>query len=213
MFPLNTLMRRFIKRGRLRIIDCDGKVQEFGEPDAPLDVAIALRDPDTARRISLHPALSIGEAFMDGALTIEEGTLLDFLRLLILNNRRWTESRPGKVYYGAEDFFRLPQVFNPPGRSSRNVKHHYDLSSALFSTFLDTDRQYSCAYYRSDDDDLETAQLRQEAAYRRQAGHPSGTARTGYRFGLGRAWRSISQALSRARDRADAVRRAVPVSQ
>jgi cyclopropane-fatty-acyl-phospholipid synthase len=162
MFPLNILMKRFIKRGRLRIIDCDGTAQEFGDPDVPLDAAIALRDPDTARRISLHPALSIGEAFMDGALTIEEGTLLDFLRLLILNNRRWTESRLGKVYYSTEGLFRLPQVFNPPGRSSRNVRHHYDLSSALFETFLDTDQQYSCAYFRSDADDLETAQLRKK---------------------------------------------------
>ena len=53
----------------------------------------------------------------------------------------------------------MPAVLNPVPRSRRNVKHHYDLSDELFSLFLDADRQYSCAYYRSDDDDLETAQL------------------------------------------------------
>jgi cyclopropane-fatty-acyl-phospholipid synthase len=50
-------------------------------------------------------------------------------------------------------------VFNRAARSRDNVKHHYDLSGELFSLFLDADRQYSCAYYRDEDDDLDAAQL------------------------------------------------------
>ncbi|MGF1620737.1 MAG: class I SAM-dependent methyltransferase [Rhodomicrobiaceae bacterium] len=159
MFPLDAIFRRFVWRGRLRVTNYDGSVHEFGEPDAPLDSAITLHNPDTAWRISIHPALKIGEAYTDGALTIEHGTLLDLLRLLILNNRRWNESLSGKIYYRAEDIIRLPSVLNWASRSRRNVKHHYDLSEELFTLFLDSDRQYSCAYFRSDDADLETAQL------------------------------------------------------
>ncbi len=159
MFPLDIVFKRFVRQGRLKVTDFDGKVAEFGEPDAPLDAAISLRDPDTAWRIAINPALYIGEAFTDGTLYIEEGTLLSFLRLMLLNNRRWNESFLGQAFYRAEDVVRLPSVFNPVSRSRKNVKHHYDLSDELFSLFLDTDRQYSCAYFRSDDDDIENAQL------------------------------------------------------
>jgi cyclopropane-fatty-acyl-phospholipid synthase len=159
MFPLNAVLRRFVRHGRLKVTDCDGKAHEFGDPDAPLDAAIALRDPDTAWRIAVNGALNIGEAYTDGALVIEEGTLLDFLRLLLINTRRWNGTRLGKLYYKAEDILRLPAVFNPAGRSRANVKHHYDLSDELFSLFLDTDRQYSCAYYPTGREDLDIAQI------------------------------------------------------
>jgi cyclopropane-fatty-acyl-phospholipid synthase len=159
MFPLNLVLRHYIKDGHLGVIDCDGEAYEFGDTQAPIDAAISLRDPDTAWKIARHPSLNIGEAYTDGALTIEQGTLLDFLRLLLLNTRRWNESFLGQLYYRAEDVLRLPAVFNPIARSRKNVKHHYDLSDELFSLFLDADRQYSCAYFHSEQDDIEQAQL------------------------------------------------------
>ncbi|NJM35106.1 MAG: class I SAM-dependent methyltransferase [Rhodomicrobium sp.] len=159
MFPLNAVLKRFVRQGRLKVTDCDGKAYEFGDPDAPLDAAIALRDPDTAWRIAVNGALNIGEAYTDGTLVIEEGSLLDFLRLLLLNSRRWNDTRLGQFYYRAEDILRLPAVFNPARRSRANVKHHYDLSDELFSLFLDKDRQYSCAYYQTGREDIDSAQL------------------------------------------------------
>lgn len=159
MFPLSTVLKRLVKEGHLKVTNYDGKSYCFGDLDAPLEAAITLRDPDTAFKIALYPALNIGEAYTNGTLTIEQGTLLDFLRLLLVNNRRWNRSFWGRVHNRLEDAFRLPAVFNPVSRSSRNVKHHYDLSEELFSLFLDSDRQYSCAYFRSQDDDIEQAQL------------------------------------------------------
>jgi cyclopropane-fatty-acyl-phospholipid synthase len=52
--------------------------------------------------------------------------------------------------------------YNPIPRSRRNVAHHYDLSRELYETFLDADRQYSCAYFTKPGQDLETAQLRKK---------------------------------------------------
>jgi len=43
------------------------------------------------------------------------------------------------------------------------VAHHYDLSDALFDSFLDPWRQYSCGYFHSEEDTLETAQVRKLA--------------------------------------------------
>jgi cyclopropane-fatty-acyl-phospholipid synthase len=49
--------------------------------------------------------------------------------------------------------------FNPAGRARRNVAHHYDLNSELYSLFLDEDWQYSCAYFPTGDETLEAAQV------------------------------------------------------
>jgi cyclopropane-fatty-acyl-phospholipid synthase len=48
--------------------------------------------------------------------------------------------------------------FNPASRSQRNVAHHYDIDGAIYDLFLDSDRQYSCAYF-TEGADLEEAQL------------------------------------------------------
>jgi cyclopropane-fatty-acyl-phospholipid synthase len=53
---------------------------------------------------------------------------------------------------------RLAQ-FNPRMRSRRNVAHHYDLDSRLYSLFLDADRQYSCAYFEHPGQSFDDAQL------------------------------------------------------
>lgn len=159
MFPLGRLFTGLIKRGRLRVKDFDGHLYEFGDQAAPLDAAIRLRDPSTAWRIARNPALNVGETYVDGSLTIETGTLLGFLNLLLVNSQAWNDSLTGRLYYRLENLCRTPSVLNRARQSRRNVKYHYDLSDELFSLFLDADRQYSCAYYRSDDDDLDTAQL------------------------------------------------------
>ena len=39
-----------------------------------------------------------------------------------------------------------------------NVAHHYDLSDGLYDLFLDPKKQYSCAYFKNENDTLETAQ-------------------------------------------------------
>ncbi len=38
------------------------------------------------------------------------------------------------------------------------IEYHYDVSNEFFSLFLDRDMVYSCAYYRHENDSLETAQ-------------------------------------------------------
>ena len=36
-----------------------------------------------------------------------------------------------------------------------NVSHHYDLSDDLYDLFLDPKRQYSCGYFKNENDSLE----------------------------------------------------------
>ncbi|PHT85567.1 hypothetical protein T459_07673 [Capsicum annuum] len=45
-------------------------------------------------------------------------------------------------------------------QARRNISRHYDLSNELFSLFLDETMTYSCAIFKSEDEDLKDAQLR-----------------------------------------------------
>jgi cyclopropane-fatty-acyl-phospholipid synthase len=150
-------LNKIVKIGALRIIDANGKTHEIVGSDGP---KCTVRLHDRALHFSLlaDPFLKVGESYMDGTLTIEEGTLGDLLDFLCLSA------------HASEDmlFFRLSewlgrrmrwlQQRNPVARAKKNVAHHYDLSSTLYDLFLDADRQYSCAYFLRDDDSLETAQ-------------------------------------------------------
>ena len=125
----------------------------------------------TQRRLVLNPSLAAGEAYMDGTLTVEDGTLYDFL-----DSHRAQHDQPlraalltGSLNGLGAASARLLRQFNPVGRAQRNVAHHYDLSGELYDLFLDADRQYSCAYFADADETPGGGPGRQEAPHRRQA--------------------------------------------
>jgi cyclopropane-fatty-acyl-phospholipid synthase len=95
---------------------------------------------------------------VDGTLTIEEGQLSDFLDLLLLNEHLAARGRAGDMKRRLDQAARLTAVVNMPGRSRRNVHHHYDHPADFYRCFLDEDMQYSCAYFASEGASLEQAQ-------------------------------------------------------
>src|SRR6185503_12024067 len=119
---------------------------------------VRLRDPALHWKLLLRPRLFVPEAYMDGALTIEEGSLYDFIDLLVSNDAAQWDSPVMRLNQAAGRLVRWVHQYNPVPRARRNVAHHYDLSDQLYELFLDGDRQYSCAYFRSPEDDLDTAQ-------------------------------------------------------
>ena len=156
---LNRLLNGLIKTGSLTIIDAAGKSKSFeGSKDGP-SITMRIHDKAVQRRLSFNPSLTLGEAFVDGQITVENGDIYDLLEVITLNLgqgddqpaiQRWLDAlRKAKR--------RLTQ-YNPIGRARKNVAHHYDLSDTLYAMFLDNDRQYSCAYYMSETDNLERAQ-------------------------------------------------------
>jgi cyclopropane-fatty-acyl-phospholipid synthase len=48
-------------------------------------------------------------------------------------------------------------------RARKNVAHHYDLKDELYELFLDSDKQYSCAYFADPGNSLEQAQADKKA--------------------------------------------------
>ena len=154
---LARFLQAVIRTGDLHVTDADGSSWRFGDGQPP-HASIRLHDRKLHRSLALNPNLRFGEAYVDGTLTIEEGSLYDLLDIAT-RNVTYVERQP------IQDFgrrvsraMRFLQQYNPVGRAQENVAHHYDLSGELYDLFLDSDRQYSCAYFASEDDDLETAQ-------------------------------------------------------
>ena len=72
-------------KGELTVIDAAGKPWRFGAPRQIPSVTIRLHDRRLHGKLFLNPRLYLGEAYMDGTLTVEDGSLYDFLELLGAN--------------------------------------------------------------------------------------------------------------------------------
>jgi cyclopropane-fatty-acyl-phospholipid synthase len=126
-------------------------------------VTIRLHDPALHWTLLSRPRLFLPEAFVDGTLTIEQGTLYDLIDLLACNLDALPEGMLARLLNGSFALIRRAHQYNPRRRARRNAAHHYDLSDQLYELFLDRDRQYSCAYFCDGVDDLDTAQRDKKA--------------------------------------------------
>ena len=162
MALIGRLIDKLLKAGSITLVMPDGSRETHG-PGGGRPLTVRLADRKVAFEILKNPRLGLGEAYMDGRLTIEDGTILDLLEL-ITGSVRWEDGGKGKLIgkgkiAAVKAFFRR----NDPRRARRNVAHHYDLSDELYATFLDPDRQYSCAYYIDPRNSLERAQADKKA--------------------------------------------------
>src|SRR5262249_25604274 len=123
-------------------------------------VAVRFLTHYAERRILLNPELTLGESYMDGTFIVEQGSLADALGILLDQPDILPDW--AKVRWWARFLIRHAKQFNPRGRARDNVAHHYDLDGRLYSLFLDSDRQYSCAYFETPDTGLDDAQLAKE---------------------------------------------------
>ena len=153
---LTKLLNKVFKKGALTIIWPDGRSGTYG--NGASKATVKLHGRRTPWVIALRPDLAFGEAYMDGRVTVEEGTIADVFELALSNVPPGSELRLTKARERLRKWARPITQFNPIPRARRNVAHHYDLSSELFDLFLDTDRQYSCAYFAHPGMTLEAAQ-------------------------------------------------------
>ena len=155
---LATYFKNFVKHGSLTVKYPDGKRETYGDGTGTA-VTMELTDKAAERALELDPALRAGEMFMDGRMRITEGSIYDFIAVVTSN----TQGLPVTKWWRLLDKLRVAtrriHQHNTLRRSKSNVAHHYDLDGSLYRLFLDSDRQYSCGYFESPDDNLENAQL------------------------------------------------------
>lgn len=153
---LRKALTPLIRRGGLRLALPSGERLAFGDMSAP--VVARLTDERALWSLLLDPDLRTGELFTDGRLVMEQGSIYDFLSLILDNDG---ERNPSPIVQAFDRFRTATQLWrqrNGPDRSRRNVAHHYDLGDDFYALFLDPDWQYSCAYFEEPGQSLADAQ-------------------------------------------------------
>ncbi len=156
---LSGLLKRFVDKGSLTVIDADGKRWQFGDGQGETPVTFKLTDSKVARKIFFNPELAFPEAYMDGDIEFEEGSTIFDLLMLFSNNRKALGSHPvqqmlRRIWRGLKRW----QQRNPLAAAEQNVRHHYDLKPEFYKLWLDPTMNYSCAYFTNPANSLEQAQ-------------------------------------------------------
>ena len=149
---------KIIKEDGFIILDANSNKYVIGKPKKTNPITIKLLDKNLNYKLLLSPDLYFGEAYTDGSIRIENGNLTEFLDIMFKNFGRAEITNFSKIINKIRGTYRFFTNFNFITKSKKNVAHHYDISEKLYDLFLDEKRQYSCAYFKNDDDSLETAQ-------------------------------------------------------
>jgi len=154
---LNRLLASIVRTGTLVVAMRDGRSFRFGAGEP--EIGFRFHDRRGPLELAANPELKLGELYMDGRITVENGDIVDLLDLLMHN---LSQVKPRGVLLLTKVWRRITRPIaqrNYSSRARRNVAHHYDLSGKLYDVFLDRDRQYSCAYFSAPGEPLEEAQI------------------------------------------------------
>jgi cyclopropane-fatty-acyl-phospholipid synthase len=139
-------------------LDANLKKYIIGNPKRKNPIVLKILNKKLHYKLLFRPDLYFGEAYSEGEIEIENGTLTEFLDLALMNIGRGELNFFSQLINKLSGSYRYLTNFNFIKKSKMNVAHHYDLSDELYDLFLDPKRQYSCGYFKNESDSLETAQ-------------------------------------------------------
>lgn len=162
MSLIGKLVDQLLTKGSITLKQ-PGKSPETHGRSGGKHLTVRFTDRRVGFDIARNPRLGLGEAYMNGRIVIEDGTILDLLEMITGANR-WEDGGEGRSAL-AKGKKKLLSLFktNNLVRARRNVAHHYDLKDELYELFLDEDKQYSCAYFTNPGNSLEQAQAEKKA--------------------------------------------------
>ncbi|XP_056694673.1 uncharacterized protein [Spinacia oleracea] len=174
-------LKRFISAGCLILLEDGGTVLKFEGLDkrCTWKTAIRVHNPRFYWKVAIEADLGLADAFINGDISIvdkNEG-LLNLFRIFLANlyvypsvstdekksfdfKGWWTPMFFTAGIASAKYFYQHVSRENSVALARRNIARHYDLSNEMFSLFLDDTMTYSCAIFKSEDEDLKVAQLR-----------------------------------------------------
>ena len=155
---LLNFLRVLIKDDGFELLDANNKSYIIGRPKKEKPIRLKILDKSLHWKLLINPDLYLGEGYMNGSIVIENGSLTEFLDIAIKNIGRDPTNKITNILSRFRRVYRYITNFNLIGKSKANVAHHYDISEKFYDLFLDEKRQYSCAYFKSEDNTLEEAQ-------------------------------------------------------
>ena len=150
--PVESALSRLKKnvQAPIRVVLWDGRAVDLcGDDDEPR-VTLKLNGPRAAAALANPTLLSLAEAYIEGGADLD-GDMREAIRSAEAISRS-----------------RSPALFDSTGpTNARHTKkgdrdaiaHHYDVSNEFYQLWLDPRMVYSCGYFRSPGDTLETAQV------------------------------------------------------
>ena len=151
-------LNKLFKRDGFLLIDANSNKYIIGTPKNNKPITVKILDKKLHYKLFFRPDLYFGEAYSNGDIQIENGSLTDFLDIALMNIGRGELNFFSMLINKLYGSYRYLTNFNFIKKSKMNVAHHYDLSDELYSLFLDPKKQYSCGYFINENDTLEDAQ-------------------------------------------------------
>ena len=151
-------LNNLFKRGGFILEDAHGKEHLIGKTKSEKLIKMKIHDKKLHYKLLLYPDLYLGEAYTDGLITFKNGDDSAFLDLALENLGRKRANTINEFLNKLRGSYRYLTNFNFIKKSKMNVAHHYDISDELYFLFLDPLKQYSCAYFKKDNETLEEAQ-------------------------------------------------------
>ena len=129
----------------LRLRLWDGHQLDLG-PDP--EVTLVVRDPQLLSRLG-RPSLDLlGSAYVEGAMDLQ-GSMAAVIRLA---------DRLSAALLDEHDAAPPSRAAHDRASDAADIHYHYDLSNDFYRLWLDRDMVYSCAYYETGAEDLDSAQ-------------------------------------------------------
>jgi len=155
---LARFLNNIFKKDGFILLDADSKKYIIGFPKKKTPITLKILNKKLHYKLLFRPDLYFGEAYTNGDILIEGGTLTNFLDIVLMNIGRGEINFFSKLINKLSGSYRYLTNFNFIKKSKMNVTHHYDLTDKLYDLFLDPKKQYSCAYFKNENDTLEDAQ-------------------------------------------------------
>jgi cyclopropane-fatty-acyl-phospholipid synthase len=149
------LLDRHIEGKLTFIVDGSAVVVGRGGLAAGGNIVIRVNDSRFFTRVLAAGNLGLGEAYMAQEFEIVEGSLEEFLILLL---RSRLDKKISNDPLAALKILCIRLLDTLRGKQS-NIKRHYDIGDDLFESFLDSTLAYSCGYARQPSEDVETLQV------------------------------------------------------
>ena len=130
-----------IKDDGFILMDANMNKHLIGHPKKENPIILKILDKKLHSKLLLLPDLYFGEAYTNGSVVIENGTLTDFLDIVLKNKGRAETNSYNALLNKMRGTYRFLTNFNLRKKSKNNVAHHYDISEKLYDLFLDSNRQ------------------------------------------------------------------------
>ncbi|MFJ8065020.1 class I SAM-dependent methyltransferase [Psychrobacillus sp. NPDC096426] len=126
----------------------DGEKVQQGEGTPKF--SLIFHDVIPKAELMQNASVAFGEAYMNGIIEIE-GSIKEVVASIY--NKKESFLGGSKMYASL-----LKKISNTTKRSKENVAFHYDIGNDFYKLWLDETMTYSCAYFKTANDSLKTAQ-------------------------------------------------------